>query len=250
MRIINLPFEGESKMPGTKLGFKYFLKHVYLYKEYYVNSRNFINLECYKDSEILKEAQSLIKKMINNKESIIIFGGNHSTTNFFVEHFLCDKHFPIIVFDAHIDKGEDVSQFYNWNVLSRLNNYISKGLVLGVRHYYSKIENPSKFNIFDDVALFDLNYIGEKIEEFIKNEKTIYVSIDLDVLSPVEFPGVGFKEPGGIFLAQLIFFIRKIRKYNKHIIWDIVEFNPLIEKEKSLQVLERILEEIMFGNQM
>lgn len=250
MLFIHLPFKGSTKIPGAELGFKYFLKENYMQRNYYYDVKDFVNLENYENDGIIEQANIIINKYIENKDSIIIFGGTHSTTDFFFRRLKGVRNFPIIVFDAHIDKGLWLNEYYNWNVLSRINDLIPKGLLLGVRHYYKDITNPHNFEVWDDIAMLSRQFIADKILNFCESEPILYVSIDLDVINPVEFPGVGFPEPGGINLVDLIYFIRLIRKTGKQIIWDIVEFNPLIEKDKSIKIIERVLTEILHGEEM
>lgn len=96
----------------------------------------------------------------------------------------------------------------------------------------------------------DIDLINaEKVENFIidwcKDKDIIYVSIDLDVLSPTEFPGVGFPVAGGISVTRLMLYISMLKRYSNKIIWDIVEYNPLIEQKVSELVIERLLMSIL-----
>jgi arginase len=52
------------------------------------------------------------------------------------------------------------------------------------------------------------------------------VSIDLDVLDPVEEPGVGSPEPGGILLRELEAALRQLRHDPALLAMEIVEYNP------------------------
>ncbi|MFI3118137.1 arginase family protein [Streptococcus suis] len=246
MLVVNLPFSGDSKIPGAELGFQFFIKESYLEKDYFIDPDTFINMQNYDNKIIQDQVKKIVTEEIEEQRSILFFGGTHSTTSFIFENILENTKIPLTVFDAHIDKGDDISRYYNWNILSKINPLISRGLVIGTRHYYDQIANPSKFTIIDDIECQDFQKIEELIEEFIGKNAPIYVSIDLDVINSFEFPGVGFPEPGGISLVSLIGYIRKIKKISSCIIWDIVEFNPLIEKNRSVRALQRILQEIIY----
>ena len=91
-----------------------------------------------------------------------------------------------------------------------------------------------------DVDMLKLDYMDEYIRNWCKNKDRIYVSIDVDVINPVDFRELVFLSRG-LNLTQLLFYISLIRKYSNQIIWDIVEFNPLIEKTISERALERLL---------
>ena len=58
--------------------------------------------------------------------------------------------------------------------------------------------------------------------------------------------------PGGLSLVNLVYFIRQIKEikkiYGKNIIWDLVEYNPLVESTISNITLQRILTEINTDN--
>lgn len=242
---INLPFRGTSKIPGTELGFRFYLKENLLYKNYYIGSE-YLDFKNYEEE--VKDIIKVVDDLMNKKRDIVIFGGDHSTTTFMITEILQKYRLPIIIFDAHLDKGYHENKYMNWNVLNSIEDYITKGLIIGCRHYYEEIKTPNIYTVIDDIQLRK-DKECDIIDNFImsintKDNPYVYVSIDLDVLNPIEFPGVGFTEPGGILLVELISFIREIKKKNIPIIWDIVEFNPLIEKDKSIKVINRLLQEI------
>ena len=72
------------------------------------------------------------------------------------------------------------------------------------------------------------------------------------MLNVSDFPGVSFPMPGGLSLVNLVYFIRQIKEikriHGKNIIWDLVEYNPLVESTISNITLQRILTEINTDN--
>lgn len=245
MKIVNFPFRGETKYPGAELGFRHFIKEYYLLKDYILEGDNYIGLVDYGNELDFCRAKKIINESIAGKQDILFFGGDHSTTSYIYEHLLEDNEIPVIVFDAHIDKSdEDITGYYNWNVLTKLNRVIPEGLVLGVRHYYSDIENPSNFRIIDDIECSNPNDIDSVVFNFASKYRTIYLSIDFDAINPIEFPGVGFPEPGGIWVRDIIRVIRILKKKKIQIICDFVEYNPMIEKKRSAAIILRLIEEL------
>ncbi|WP_367007359.1 arginase family protein [Streptococcus sp. ZY19097] len=249
---INLPYKGRTKVPGSECGFINFIRNNYLERRYYLQN-NFIDVSDYENNNLILDLKSKISDHYN-EEDIFIFGGDHCTTSFVFDNLIdTEKKIGIIIFDAHLDKGDVSDGYYNWNVLNCIEDRIESGMIIGVRHDYYKVPTPRKYKIYDDIEVDEnRKNILENIKECIKNFDIIYVSLDVDVLNISDFPGVSFPMPGGLSLVNLVYFIRKIKNfkkiYGKNVIWDLVEYNPLIESNISNISLQRILTEINTDN--
>jgi arginase len=57
------------------------------------------------------------------------------------------------------------------------------------------------------------------------------ISLDLDVLDPIEEPGVGSPEPGGILKNKLIEMLGKLKANPDFLAMEIVEYNPYLDTE-------------------
>lgn len=63
------------------------------------------------------------------------------------------------------------------------------------------------------------------------DKKDLYLSLDIDVVDPAFAPGTGHKEPGGLTSRQLIYLIQRMNKVKNLRAIDLVEINPLNDKE-------------------
>lgn len=234
MKIISFPFRGLTKKPGSELGFSCFLKNILLSNEKYFSDVEFLDWSQYIDGNVSK----LLKF---DKENILIFGGNHSTTTKVMSGIIeCIPH-NIIIFDAHNDY-EDLfkEDFKNWNVINFFEKFGFSGLLLGYRDFEGNINRSPFFKYIDDIEFQNMDYVLNELKSYCIQYKTIYISIDLDVINFIEFPGTGFKCAGGISIRELLLCLNTIFQYSEHTIVDIVEFNPLIENEHSVLILKRL----------
>ena len=69
MKIINFPFRGITKKPGSELGFSFFLKNILLNNEKYFSDIEFLDWSQYVDGDVNK----LLKF---DDENILIFGAS------------------------------------------------------------------------------------------------------------------------------------------------------------------------------
>ena len=82
-----------------------------------------------------------------------------------------------------------------------------------------------KFSLRARASNFDLSMIKELVEYAHELNKKVYVTIDLDILDPSNFPGTGTPEPGGISFKELMEGIHLMK--NLDIVGgDIVELSP------------------------
>lgn len=243
LKVINFPFKGISKIPGSELGFKFFLKEILLDKNRYFAGLDFKDFSKDLSGIMLKEY------LLNVNEDVLIFGGDHSTTSKIINEVLVSCPSKIMIFDAHNDFENIFEEKYkNWNVLNYICNNELECMILGYRYKCEEMNHVKTFQYIEDTEFLFFDNVLKHIKKFCKSTDHIYVSIDLDVLSIFEYPGVGFKCAGGISLRELILCIKEIFQHCRTVIIDIVEFNPLIEKEYSIEALKRLFLEIK--NQM
>ncbi|TMR53800.1 hypothetical protein E3V14_02980 [Streptococcus pseudopneumoniae] len=76
--------------------------------------------------------------------------------------------------------------------------------------------------------------------ERLENKK-FYLSIDVDILEPMNNPGTAYQIPEGFEIDELISFLDLFDKINI-IGLDVVEFNPLLDRNNSsLKNVKKIL---------
>jgi arginase family enzyme len=86
------------------------------------------------------------------------------------------------------------------------------------------------------------------LEELEKRTDAVYLSVDMDVLSPRIAPGVSHPESSGLSVTDLARFIRLCFRLCTVRAADIVEFNPLGDKSGMTAIAARdLVKEILSG---
>ncbi len=88
--------------------------------------------------------------------------------------------------------------------------------------------------------------LSEAVAHITKHTKHFGVSLDLDVIDPVDAPGVGSPEPGGMAAKELIEALPMIGGDARLVCFELVEFNPSRDKgKKTFQLCHRILNAVL-----
>ncbi|MBP7725043.1 MAG: agmatinase [Leptotrichiaceae bacterium] len=199
------------------------------------------------NSEIaLKKIEDIAQEISEDNKIPLMIGGEHSVTLGSVRAMA--KKYPdlhIIQFDAHTDLREEyLEQVYShasvirrcWDILGD-NKIFQFGIRSGERaewEFAKKHVHTTKFN-FEGL---------DSVVESLK-DKPIYLTIDLDVLDPSEFPGTGTPEAGGVSFVDLHNAIEKVSKLNIVGI-DINELSPVYDQSgQSTALACKLLREIL-----
>lgn len=145
-------------------------------------------------------------------------------------------------------KNHELRYFHDGNTI-----HPSKTVIVGAR----SIDEAEKDNLrYAGVTVFTTQDIKERGVEAIMEEafeiagkrtKGVHISYDLDIIDPIEAPGVSIPEFDGISIEEAM-------KINEHIIkhmeqvtsYDLVEFNPLRDQErKTEQIAVNLLAQII-----
>ena len=158
-----------------------------------------------------------------------LLGGEHLVTLGAVRAVV--KKYPdlrIVHFDAHADLREDYlgNPLSHACVLRRCHDLLGDGRIFqfGIR---SGTRDERQFmrdghvttELFSDTTLAD-------VVESIGPDVPVYLTVDMDVLDPSEFPGTGTQEAGGFRYPQLVADVRKIFAKLNVVGLDNVELNP------------------------
>ena len=199
------------------------------------------------NSEIaLKKIEDVTYEISEDNKIPLMIGGEHSVTLGSVRAMA--KKYPdlhIIQFDAHTDLREEyLEQVYShasvirrcWDILGD-NKIFQFGIRSGERaewEFAKKHVHTTKFN-FEGL---------DSVVESLK-DKPIYLTIDLDVLDPSEFPGTGTPEAGGVSFVDLHNAIEKVSKLNIVGI-DMNELSPIYDQSgQSTALACKLLREIL-----
>ncbi|HWI64837.1 MAG TPA: arginase family protein [Symbiobacteriaceae bacterium] len=168
-----------------------------------------------RDAKLRTDAlRRLVAWSVGNRSRLFSIGGDHSITHTLVRSLAKETDRPVVLvmFDAHNDCGMnpfvddqvDQSNFVR-HLLTR--QQVVSVIQVGVRGIRSlkQVHQHECLQTWPPHALPPgglMSTISEEVKRF--PEAIGYLSIDLDVLSPSEFPLVDFPVHGGMDTAQLI----------------------------------------------
>lgn len=239
MKIIGLSYINNSKVPGCELGFKYFMSNAI--KDINLDKKDILFFE---EEHGENKYKKIIHYYLDNNVPILFFGSDHSTTAYILNSLINRKIDSLFIFDAHNDYDNQSTSKHlkNWNILNFIQDSTEVINLLGYR-YYHKAMLGNNINIIKDTDFCELSKVIDRLE-FSKQDGFNYISIDLDVLNPLEFSSVNFPVVGGISLRELLYCINYIFSKSSYCIIDIVEFNPILDSKISYEVLIRLINEI------
>lgn len=213
------------------------------------NIIDFGNIECQVNQ--LDAAQACLATHIlschKNKLRTLVFGGGHETA--FAHGLGLYQAHPktkigIINFDAHLDlrhasiatSGTPFKQLADYcKAQSRDFEYMCLGVSLAA-NTQALLATASDLNvrIILDTEFYDANLdsIILKIQKFIDSVDLIYLTIDLDVLSPAAMYAVSAPATLGIELRILLHLGEIIARNSKLKALDLVEYNPLFDSQQ------------------
>ncbi|RMG80169.1 MAG: agmatinase [Bacteroidetes bacterium] len=214
---------------------------------------NEINQKC---AELNEWVYQQAKKIINEGKIVALLGGDHSTPFGYLKA-LSEKHekFGILQIDAHADLRDSYEGFtcshasIMYNVIHEIPQ-VSKLVQVGVRDLceeeYRIIHKNNKIIPFFDYHIQSMKFCG-KTWDFIVDEiisslpEKVYISFDVDGLSPDLCPNTGTPVPGGLSFNEITYLFQKLVDSDKQIIgFDLVE-TGISENEWDENVSARLL---------
>ena len=169
-----------------------------------------------------------------------LLGGEHLVTLGAVRA-AAKRHPDLVVihFDAHADLREDYLgvKLSHACVIRRCHDILGDGRIFqfGIR---SGTRDERQFmrdghvttELFSDSTLADvIEKIGPKVP--------VYLTVDMDVLDPSEFPGTGTQEAGGLTYTQLVSDVRFVCSKLNVVALDNVELSPSLDPSGRSTVL-------------
>jgi len=208
-----------------------------------------------------EELNSYIKetalKYINQGKSVAILGGDHSVPLGNIRA-IGEKYddFGIFHIDAHADLRKAYEGFtYShasiiYNALNEVPQ-ISQLTQLGIRDFCQEeaniINTDPRIRCYTDMELKKNSFEGKnwkkQCEEIVATlPANIYISFDIDGLSPDLCPNTGTPVPGGVNFGEIDYLLWMIATSGKHIVgFDLCEVNPGQNNEWDANVGARIL---------
>ncbi len=197
------------------------------------------------------------KKYLSDNKLVAVVGGEHSVP-FGLLKALDEKYegFGILHIDAHADLREAYEGFtYShasimYNAIKTL-SHVNKLVSVAVRDYCADeaeiMSSDPRVKAFTDKDMCEAEFNGKswaaQCEEIIKAlPDKVYVSFDIDGLTPDNCPHTGTPVPGGITYNKALFLMKALKNSGKQVIgFDLCEVTPAKYDEWDANVGARLL---------
>jgi len=194
----------------------------------------------YLNQWVYKETSSLLKQ----NKLIGLIGGDHSVPLGFIKALTeIYGHYGILQIDAHADlriayEGftySHASIMYNVLQLSEISHLVQVGIRDFSRGEIERAKADQRVQWFTDWHLKEKAYHGyvwfEQCREIITGlPEKVYISFDVDGLSPQFCPHTGTPVPGGLDFNQAIYLLEMLVQTGKKIIgFDLCEVSPNLD---------------------
>lgn len=199
----------------------------------------------------------LSKQWISRGKIVAVAGGEHSVPQGLIKAVA--EEYPsvgILQIDAHADLRTAYEGFtYShasimYNVM-RENRNVSSLVQVAVRDFCEDevdyYRNDERIHVFMDHALSDRKMRGDNWDSICadivgKLPENVYVSFDIDGLSPDNCPNTGTPVPGGLSFNEAVYLLAKIADSGRRIVgFDLCEVAPGKDNEWDANVGARIL---------
>lgn len=196
----------------------------------------------------LDEIEEYTKNILKDSKIPFMIGGEHlvslGTIRAAFEKYP-DLH--VIHFDAHADLREDYlgETLSHASVMRRCHDFLGDGKI-----YQFGIRSGDREEFYwakDHVIMNKFNFNGLEGVVQSLHGKPVYLTIDLDVLDPGEFPGTGTPEAGGVRFVELLEAIQTVKHLNI-VGLDMNELSPLYDQSGVSTALAcKLLREILLA---
>ncbi len=221
------------------------------------------NILC--ENASLQESQSLLSAAVDKILSLnlfpIVLGGGHETTfgNYsgILNYLSKDNPKPnigIINFDAHFDLrpypngGSSGTMFRQISDICRDSDMKYSYFCLGIQKHSNTIDLFKtadrlgvEYILAKDIINSDDWHVFEKLDDFIRLQDHIYITICSDVFSSAFAPGVSAAQPLGLDPERVLKFLKYILRSNKVVSFDIAEVAPRFDHDNVTSNLASVL---------
>lgn len=210
-----------------------------------------------RESEWLSQlVEEKCTNLLNANKKIGLIGGDHSTPLGYLKALAKHHHsFGILQIDAHADLREAYEGFeqshasimYNALQIPQIASITQVGIRDLSPDEWSKTQSDSRLHLFSDAHLQQQHLNGKPwgliCDEIIHSlPQKVYISFDIDGLSPDLCPNTGTPVLGGFSIHQIYILLKKIQSSGKELIgFDLCEVSPEEKGEWNANVGARIL---------
>lgn len=181
--------------------------------------------------EMLARTTARVLNCLADGKFVVTLGGEHSISLAAVrahaEHF---GKIGVLQLDAHSDRRDRYlgNPFSHASVMARIREIdnVSKIVAAGIRSMDSSeyLNDDGVVTFFDHEIHEAHDWITRLVAEL---PDKVYMTVDLDVLSPGLMPATGTPEPGGLEWYSLLKLVRAVCREKKLLGFDVVELCPL-----------------------
>ena len=181
----------------------------------------------------------------------VIVGGDHASTYPAVRGMSRFAPLDIVHFDAHMDYAHDYlgelythgSPIRRCRELPFVNRITSIGVRTARRKYYD--DAMSDGNLVVTTNRF--RELGpESIANLVPRSENLYITLDIDVMDPVQAPGTGTPEVGGLYYKELRDCLVALVKHSNLVGFDLVEVAPSYDNsEITTQVAAQLIIDVL-----
>lgn len=222
--------------------------------DYAVRKLRRVNEGCAAMNEAV-EAEA--RRWLDRGKTVGLVGGDHSTP-YGLLRALGERHAELGI--LHIDAHRDLRACYEgfeyshasimYNVLRDIPS-VRRIVQVGVRDFSAAeaalAERSERVESFDDMTLAAAEFRGETWDEQCRRiverlPREVYVSFDIDGLSPENCPHTGTPVPGGLGFNRAVWLLDTLARSGRRIVgFDVVEVCPAAEDRTDAIVGARIL---------
>ncbi len=196
--------------------------------------------------EMIREAA---RELFADRKRPCFIGGEHLITLPVIEAAL-EKYqgLHLLQLDAHLDLIDELfgDRLSHGTVMRRCLEMLQKGDCLhqvgirsGSREEWQFARQHTRLFPFDTKAFLEN---AAQLQGF-----PVYLTLDLDIFDPAQFPGTGTPEAGGIFFPEFIAFLKGIAGLNI-VGCDVVELSPKIDPTgNSTAFAAKVLRELLIA---
>ncbi len=187
----------------------------------------------------------LVERVLENGGFPIVIGGGHDVSlgsmRGIINYSDSNETFGIVNFDAHFDnRPSDIStsgtmfrQVENDFVARNINyNHLTIGVQksANTKRLFNDMDNAGgKYILARDIKITASHHNNQIIEEFIRKNDNIYITICCDVFSSAFAPGVSSPQPLGISPDDFMEFFKTLLLSKKVVCLDIAEVSPELD---------------------
>ena len=211
-----------------------------------------INTACEKlNVEVYNTAKNIIEQ---NKIPALI-GGDHSTPLGLIKALAEKQPLGILHLDAHMDL-RDAYEGFTYSHASIMNNAskltgVEKITQVAIRDYSLKEVNyaakQSKITQFSENTINSKKFKGDTWHQICSEiidtlPQNVYISFDIDALTPDNCPATGTPVPGGISFQEVSYLLKTLHESGRKVVgFDMVEVAPSETGEWDANVGARLL---------